>query len=620
MKKYILLFAMMLAVGTASAETVKLYATFGTPASSASYSGTTYTWSANNNNLMTVFEFSNGELAKYSTLKFTIGSLTGGMVRMGYYVGETFTEFGQGFGSSGEKSVDLTALNIDRSTVTKIAFGGRTFSEGSSSGSCTIDASSVYLEGTSAVAGNSLTATFGTPGSNAKLVNYYSCTQTYDNLVTCYTFDSGQLANYTSLKFDLSDFSSVNIRINVLYKNGDSEDNADFGGNGYSTTNAGYWASAGSKSLTTETILSGIKSKSNNNDLTLAAVKAIRFGSTNNTTGSVYLTNMKLTATDVADLAPTFAKMGSKCEFKESYYVWTGSTSNLMDVFTFSSGELANYTTLTFTFSDLSSDASVRMGYKVSDSDTFNEFGTGFYSAGEKTVDLSGLGVDLSTVTKICFGGKSNTGNCVIKAEDVVLSNAALITGLTRQFTKDRKSTVCLPFDLTEAEATAAGKFYTLSSVDGTTLTFTEVADPDAYTPYVFVPATEYPFAFLNKSIASSVGKTCKTEVSGYTFQGVMVAGNVPSGAYGYNAEDGTFSKTTTGNVTIDACRAYITAPSTARTLNAVFGDEATGIETVNREPLTVNQTFNLQGQRVGEGHKGLVIKNGKKMLVKQFR
>ena len=66
-----------------------------------------------------------------------------------------------------------------------------------------------------------------------------------------------------------------------------------------------------------------------------------------------------------------------------------------------------------------------------------------------------------------------------------------------------------------------------------------------------------------------------------------------------------------------------------ARALTIDFSDdESTGIKTVNREPLTVNQTFNLQGQRqrvgerssgmrVGEGHKGLVIKNGKKIFLK---
>ncbi|MBR1545391.1 MAG: hypothetical protein IJ633_01160, partial [Prevotella sp.] len=94
-----------------------------------------------NSNLMTVFEFANGELKNYTTLKFTISNLSeGSSVRMGYYVGSTFTEFGNGFYSNGEKTIDLTALDIDLSTVNKIAFGGR-----SSSGSVDILASNVIL-------------------------------------------------------------------------------------------------------------------------------------------------------------------------------------------------------------------------------------------------------------------------------------------------------------------------------------------------------------------------------------------------------------------------------------------------------------------------------------------
>ncbi len=257
-------------------ETTKLYATFQTPASNASYNAPTYTWTAGNSNLMTVFEFANGELKNYTTLKFTISNLTeGASVRMGYYVGSTFTEFGNGFYSAGTKTVDLTALGIDLSTVTKIAFGGR-----SSAGSVDIIATEVYLEGTgssddsgSDTDGNTLTATFQTPASNA----------------------------------------SYN--------------------------------------------------------------------------------------------APT--------------YTWTAGNSNLMTVFEFANGELANYSTLTFTFSNLV-DGPVRMGYYVGS--TFTEFGNGYYSAGTKTVDLTALGIDLSTVTKIAFGGRSSAGSCDIVASDVILS------------------------------------------------------------------------------------------------------------------------------------------------------------------------------------------------------
>lgn len=121
-------------------EDEKLYATFGTPGGNATYNAPTYTWTGSSNNLMSCFEFANGELANYTKLTFTFSNLVTGPVRMGYYVGSTFTEFGNGFYNAGTKTVDLTALGIDLATVTKIAFGGR-----SSAGSCDIKASEVIL-------------------------------------------------------------------------------------------------------------------------------------------------------------------------------------------------------------------------------------------------------------------------------------------------------------------------------------------------------------------------------------------------------------------------------------------------------------------------------------------
>lgn len=127
--------------GSGTGDGNTLAATFGTPGGNASYASPTYTWMATTNNLMTCFEFSNGELAAYKTLTFKIANLTSGtMVRMGYYVGSTFTEFGNGYGSNGTKTVDLTTLGIDLATVTKIAFGGRT-----GAGSVDILASDVVL-------------------------------------------------------------------------------------------------------------------------------------------------------------------------------------------------------------------------------------------------------------------------------------------------------------------------------------------------------------------------------------------------------------------------------------------------------------------------------------------
>ncbi len=264
-----------------STETTKLYATFGTPGGNASYNAPTYTWTGSTNNLMTVFEFNNGELKNYSKLVFTFSNLVDGPVRMGYYVGSDFTEFGNGYYNAGTKEVDLTALGIDLSTVTKIAFGGR-----SNAGSCDIVATDVYLEGT---------------GSGD---------------------DAG------------------------------SDTGSDTGG-------------------------------------------------------------------DSNTLTATFQTPASNASYSAPTYTWTAGNNNLMTVFEFANGELENYTTLTFTFSNLV-DGPVRMGYYVGSD--FTEFGSGYYNAGTKTVDLTALGIDLSTVTKIAFGGRSNAGSCDIVASDVILS------------------------------------------------------------------------------------------------------------------------------------------------------------------------------------------------------
>ena len=188
-----------------------------------------------------------------------------------------------------------------------------------------------------------------------------------------------------------------------------------------------------------------------------------------------------------------------------------------------------------------------------------------------------------------------------------------------RTFPTDKKSTVCLPFALTESEVSAAGKFYELTSVDGTTLHFTQVSTTEAYKPYVFEASTATPFASLtNKEIAASEGATTSYTVGSYTFHGTLAHQYVPNGAYGYNASTGAFSQASAVDaVSIDAFRAYITAPSSARSLDTDFGDGTTGIEKVNQTENNYDSIYNLSGQSVGRNYKGIVIKNGKKMIQK---
>ena len=625
MKKIFSLLVLMLVVGTVSAEKVNLYSVFtsvpnNNNISFDSSSNTLKAWGSNANTYQ-MFSFPAGTLSHYDKLYIPIDNTNYAKIRIILLDSDGNAVFTGRFGSGGNKTITLSGWNSYGSTlsdeqiatITEIRIGGYDVSTYTKDNPCTysINPANVYLE-REKKSTSTLNATFGTPGNSAGYGYYYSCTAATDNLIKCFTFSSGELANYTSLDFTLTKLTG-SIRINFLYNDGSADQNMNI-----NTDGEGTFGNGGNRTISTETILSAIKTKSGNNSLTLAAVKEIHFGG-NGADNNVYLTNMRLTGAS-ENLAPTFTKMGGQCTFTENYYGWTSSTANLMDVFTFGSGELANYTSLSFTFSGLKADSKVRMGYYVNSS--WTNLKTNISADGTYTINLlDECAIDYATITRICFGGNSNDGYCIISPSNVTLSNQALVDALERQFTIGRKSTVCLPFGLTEEEASAAGSFYELSNVNGTTLSFTEVTTPAAYTPYVFVPAQVYPFAFLTKTVASTATKssTIDKTVGSYTFHGVLASGTVPSGAYGYNASTGAFSKTTSASVTIDAFRAYIIGPSvpTAR-LGVTFEDnDATGIETVKQAQTENDVMYNLAGQRVSSNHKGLVIKNGRKYFVK---
>ena len=261
---------------------------------------------------------------------------------------------------------------------------------------------------------------FSTPGGNATYENgVYTWTGSTNNLMTIVEFTAGELANYKTLEVTTSNMSEgANWRMGYVLD----------GGSFTQFTGSPYY-SAGTKTVDLKALAeSGVD---------LSKVTKIQMGG-NNGSGSIEIVPSGVvlkgntgsgsndgsgdggnTGGDGNTLTATFGTPGGNASYNAPTYTWTGSSNNLMSVFEFSNGELANYTTLTFTFSNLV-DGPVRMGYYVGS--TFTEFGQGFYSAGTKTVDLTALGIDLSTVTKIAFGGRSNAGSCDIVASDVILS------------------------------------------------------------------------------------------------------------------------------------------------------------------------------------------------------
>ena len=88
----------------------------------------------------------------------------------------------------------------------------------------------------------------------------------------------------------------------------------------------------------------------------------------------------------------------------------------------------------------------------------------------------------------------------------------------------------------------------------------------------------------------------------------------------GFNNENGNFSQVTEANaVSIAPFRAYIiaTGGAAARDLDIVIDGLSTGISEAKKAQSTDSAIYNLNGQRVSADYKGVVIKNGKKVVMK---
>lgn len=106
-------------------------------------------------------------------------------------------------------------------------------------------------------------------------------------------------------------------------------------------------------------------------------------------------------------------------------YSWTAGYSNLMPIFTFANGELAEYTALHLTTSDY-----VDGPYRVCFMNGSTAVATiAFYSAGEKNLVLSERNetkdLDLSQITSIQFGGASGAGSVKLDPTSVYLVKPA---------------------------------------------------------------------------------------------------------------------------------------------------------------------------------------------------
>ena len=230
-------------------------------------------------------------------------------------------------------------------------------------------------------------------------------------------------------------------------------------------------------------------------------------------------------------------------------------------------------------------------------------------------------------ITSIDFIGEYQAVNKESRF-DIAASEGSNVS-YDRNFTQGQPSTICLPFALTAEELDKVGKAYTLSAVSGSTATFTPVQEIKAYTPYLLIPSDG---GKLLENIDATKNTTAvpadaKTSVSGsYSFVGTLQAKESVKQEgmeiYGFSAQDGKFVHAG-DKASIDAFRAYISVPTTAlstvasRSIDIDFGG-TTGINEIqNAQSSSAAATYDFAGKRVGKNYKGVVIRNGKKMIQK---
>lgn len=179
-------------------------------------------------------------------------------------------------------------------------------------------------------------------------------------------------------------------------------------------------------------------------------------------------------------------------------------------------------------------------------------------------------------------------------------------------------STLVLPFNVPTLPAGVAA--YKLTST-ATAITATEETSIEANKP-VLIVAEEGSYTFMSST--STVAELPAGEQTYGALTGVYTATTAAEGTYVLQKHDGydaAFYQVAAGGKTVQAYRAYLTAPASARELSISFGgSETTGIGNVNKnDSVNDKAVYDLQGRRMANSplKKGLYIVNGKKCVVK---
>lgn len=208
-------------------------------------------------------------------------------------------------------------------------------------------------------------------------------------------------------------------------------------------------------------------------------------------------------------------------------------------------------------------------------------------------------------------------------ADNAVEAKEAADVTLKRTFVANKWNTLVLPFAVSDADVKttfgADAKIVKYSNADDANINFTtSTKGIEANVPVLIMPVAvnaKNTYTFNGVSIVEAAPKADGTN---YSFVGSYKPYDLVNDDYMLYADK--WWKTETGDTyKIKAFRAYIKAntPAAAKQLNLVIDGQTTGLKLNTVNGNIEGETYNIAGQRVANSYKGLIIKNGKKIIKK---
>lgn len=208
-------------------------------------------------------------------------------------------------------------------------------------------------------------------------------------------------------------------------------------------------------------------------------------------------------------------------------------------------------------------------------------------------------------------------------ADNAIEAKEAADVTLKRTFVANKWNTLVLPFAVSAEDVKttfgADAKIVEYSNADDANINFTtSTKGIEANVPVLIMPAAvnvENTYTFNGVSI---VVADPKADGTSYSFVGSYKPYDLVNDDYMLYA-DKWWKTEAADSYKIKAFRAYIKAktPAAAKQLNLVIDGQTTGLKLNTVNGNIEGETYNIAGQRVANSYKGLVIKNGKKIIKK---